>query len=137
MPERHALEVTIQVVGPIVVNTGEVRFVATAINAQGCAAMRTPVDENFHSLSVADHDDWRITDVVRLEITRIGCLGLQTNPVPGITTENPLLFEVVQGLIHKHLIGHPADAQFWPVYEWFLNGGARDACHRGLLAGNE
>jgi hypothetical protein len=98
-----------------VVNTGEVRFVATAINAQGRAAMRAPIDENFHGLGVADHDDECIADVVRLEIARIGCLSLQTNPVPGVTTENPLLFEVVQGLIHKHLIGHPADAQFWPV----------------------
>ena len=73
--------------------------------------MRAPIDENFHGLGIADHDDRRITDVVRLEITRFGCLSLQTNPVPGVTTENPLLFEVVQSLIHKHLIGHPADAQ--------------------------
>src|SRR5215475_8501786 len=133
MPERHALQVTIQVVGPVVVNTSEVRFAATAINAQGRTAMRTPIDEHFHGLGVTDHDDWRITDVVRLEITRIGCLGLQTNPVPGITTENPLLFEVVQGLIHKHLIGHPADAHWWPVYEWLLDGGTWDAWHSGLL----
>src|SRR5688572_27421058 len=97
--------------------------------------MRTPIDENFHGLSVADHNDRRIADVVGLKVTRLGCLGLQTNPVPGVATENPLLFEVVQGLIHKHLIGHPADAQFWPVYQWFLDGGARDDWHSGLLAG--
>ena len=75
--------------------------------------MCAPIDENFHGLGVVDHDDRRIADVVCLEITRIGCLSLQTNPVPGVTTENPLLFEVVQSLIHKHLIGHPAHAECW------------------------
>src|SRR5215471_6385556 len=99
--------------------------------------MRTPIDEHFHGLVVTDHDDGRIADVVRLKITRLGGLGLQTNPVPGVATEDPLLFEVVQSLIHKHLIRHPADAQCWPVYEWLLDGGTWDNWHSALLAGNE
>jgi hypothetical protein len=57
--------------------------------------------------------------------------------VPGVATENPLLFEVVQGLIHKHLIGHPADAQLWPVYEWLLDSGTRANWHSNLLTGEE
>src|SRR6185295_12462706 len=34
---------------------------------------------------------------------------------PGITAEKAFLFVRIHGGIRKHLIGHPADTQFWPA----------------------
>src|SRR5262249_35325691 len=114
--KRHATQATVQIKGPVMIGTGKLLRVAAMGDTEERTAVGTTVDEHLHgALRVPDHDHRGIAKALGFEITRGRGFDLQSDPVPNITPENALLLAGIQHRIGKDLIGHPADAQHWPM----------------------
>jgi hypothetical protein len=98
--ERHALQVALQVVVPLVVNAGEVARVAVRLAADGRAAVCALVDHRVDpALLVARDDDGRVADEGRLVVAGARDLGFERDVVPGRPVKNALHLACVDCLV--------------------------------------
>src|SRR3546814_17357507 len=69
-------------------------------------------DDGHHDMEalvlVPRHNDRRVADEGRFEITGVRDFGLERNEVPGGAAEEMLLFGLVKGIIREHGIWYPA-----------------------------
>ena len=133
VPKRHATQAAVQIKGPVMVGTGKLLRVSALGDTEEGAALGTAVDEHLHSaLRVPDHDDRGIANALGFEIAWGRGFDLQSNPMPDITPENPLLLARIQCRIGKDLIGHPADAQRRLMERQFCGSSTRHDLHTSL-----
>src|SRR3546814_11542967 len=91
------------------INAFEMRHIALACAAYRRAAMRAAVHNDMEALVlVPRHNDRRVADEGRFEITGVRDFGLERNEVPGGAAEEMLLFGLVKGIIREHGIWYPA-----------------------------
>jgi hypothetical protein len=82
-PERHALQVALQRVVPLVVRAGEVLAVAVALAAKAHAAVRADVLDDVDLAILRAHQDHRaLADDGALEIAGVRNLGLEADVAP-------------------------------------------------------
>ena len=102
-------EIPVQIVGPLVVDTFEVRRVAAALTANHGAAMRAPVEHDMQAaILVARDDDGRVADERRLVVARFRHLGFQGDEIPGGAAKETLLLRLVIRLVSEDRVGNPA-----------------------------
>src|SRR3546814_12632903 len=85
------------------INAFEMRHIALACAAYCCAAMRAAVHNDMEALVLFPrHNDRRVADEGRFEITWVRVLGLERNEVPGGAAEVMPLFGLANGIIREH-----------------------------------
>ena len=96
-PERHAHQVTGEVVAPLVVDALVLLGVAELLAAHQRAPMGAAVDEGMQcAVLVPAHDHRRVADLDALEVARFGDLRFETQVVPGRSAEDAELLAVVE-----------------------------------------
>ena len=99
------------------VTFGIAEFLAT----HSRAAVGATVDESMdRAVLVATDDDRSVTDIDRLEVTRVGDLGLEGEIVPGRAAENPVLFLLVQFRIVIDAEGNASEVVAGPCVAGFI-----------------
>src|SRR6202012_5188073 len=89
--ERDALEIALEIVGPLVIRANELGIVASRMAAEFGATMRAAVLEYMDGAVFGARDDDRCrSDVRALEVAAIGDFRFERNEVPGMSMENPL-----------------------------------------------
>src|SRR3546814_11419960 len=89
--ERDAHEVSVQFISPLMINAFEMRHIALACAAYRRAAMRAAVHNDMEALVlVPRHNDRRVADEGRFEITGVRDFALARNEVPGGAREERL-----------------------------------------------
>ena len=69
---------------------------------------------------VAADDDRSVADIDRLEVTRVGDLGLEGEIVPGRAAEDPVLFPLVQFRIVIDAVGNAREVVAGPSVVGFI-----------------
>ena len=117
--EGHAGQVSAQVVGPVVVHTGELLAIAPLIDANQGSAMRAAIDHGMHlAVFIAAKDDRCFTNKIELVITWPGNFAIQPEVIPGRAAEQERLFACVNCGILIHAIRHARDTLFGPL-QWY------------------
>ncbi|MCY1534757.1 hypothetical protein D9M68_701390 [compost metagenome] len=95
--ERHADQVALQVVVPLVIRADEFAAVAGPFAAELDAAVGAHVFHYAHlAVVVAQQDDGALAHGGALEIARLGDFGLQAHVAPVRAVEEPVHFALVQ-----------------------------------------
>jgi hypothetical protein len=107
--EGHALEITLEAVGPGVVHTLEVLDPLTrSLQADQCPAMSAAVFECVDfAVSVARHDNRRLADKGGSVVTTLGDFAVKAKIAPGIATVDVALLIAIDLFVAVYGKGHP------------------------------
>ena len=129
-PKRHADQVALQVIGPLVVGTHELGGVAKMLLAELHAAVGAAVLKHIDGTVFIARDHHRlVADKGALIVARIRDLGFQGHISPARAAKNALLFAFVDLRIRVSPIGHAGKPSLRPLItgkSWFV-------AHRVLL----
>ncbi|MCY1544317.1 hypothetical protein D9M68_801920 [compost metagenome] len=98
--KRHALQVAVGCVAPLVVGADELGLVAVALATETHAAVRADVLHHVDlAVGGARHDDRAFADRAALEVARVGDLGFQADVTPVALVEEALQLALVALLV--------------------------------------
>lgn len=124
--ERNALQVTFQVIRPLVIRANELSIVAARVATEFGATMGAAVFEHVNGTIFCARDDHRRRTYIRaLVVPAVGHFGLQRNEVPGTALKNPLNLASVHIVARVHPIWYRVKAFFRP--DQLLDGLILDA----------
>src|SRR5690606_32795308 len=104
--EGYALQVALQVVGPLVIRAHELLRVALAVPAELRAAMGAAVLEHVdRAVLGARHHHRRGADIRALVVPRVGDFGFQGHIVPGLAMEDDLYLFLIHGRSEERRVG--------------------------------
>ena len=133
--KRHALQVALERIVPLVVRAGEIAPVALALAAEAHAAVGADVlDDVDSAFEVAGQDHRALADDAEAEVAGVRDLGLEADVAPVLAVEEALQLEAVQRLAG---VAHERDAAGALVLPGQLageDGGGCGSVHRGLSA---
>ena len=102
--ERHADEVTLQIVALLVVDPDVGHRTAAHFSAYERAAMGAAIHERVdRTISSACNHDRSVAHEICLEVARIGYLAFERDVVPDRTAKQPALLQFVDFLAKKNL----------------------------------
>ena len=106
-PERNTGEVAREVVGPVVIDAGDLLRVAAVRKAKERAAVRAAVLEAADRAGfVARHHHRHLADESSLEVALLRQLGLEAEEVPGVAAVDALLLAAVDVLVLVYPVGN-------------------------------
>src|SRR5262249_25967492 len=115
-PERHADQVALEVVRPLMVGTRELGRVAEMPLAELHAAVRAAVLERVQgAVAIADDDPRLLADERALVVARTWDLGLERHVVPAAPAEDPRLLPRVDLRVRIRPEGHTGHALRRPL----------------------
>ena len=105
--ERHADQIAVQVIGPLVIGAdklarGAGQFAAELGSAMGAAVL----DHADRAVLRARDDDWRRTNVRADEVAGIGNLGFERDVVPRWAVKNAFDLTLIDGLVRIDPVGN-------------------------------
>ena len=108
--ERHADEVALQVVGPLVIDTLMTEAITARFAADDRTTVGTAVHERVQSAFFVTGDHNRgVPDECGLEIPGFGYFRFQADIIPGVAAKDAFLFLRVNGGIEKRTIRNSTD----------------------------
>ena len=108
--ERHADEVALQIVGPLVIGADEFLGVAAELAAELGGAVRAAVLEHVdRAVLGARHHDRRRAHIRADEVAGIRHLGFERHVVPGAAVEDPFHLALVDVLVGVDPVGNDGE----------------------------
>ncbi|MNL15343.1 hypothetical protein D3C87_1363240 [compost metagenome] len=131
--ERNALQVSLEVVRPLVVGADELLRIALAGATELSAAMGAAVLEDGDRVVLRANDhDGRGADVTALVVARVGNLRFQGDKVPGVPPKDALDLLVIDRLAGVDPVRNVVHGVRWPdaLFQGRVLSGIRDADDR-------
>ena len=130
--ERHALQVALERVAPLVVRADEFLAVAVPLAAEAHAAVRADVlDDVERAVGIAREDHRAFADHGALVVARIRHLGFQADIAPVVLVEEAFEFLAVDRLVG---VGEERDAVGAVAFPHRLGGKDRGGFIHGLVS---
>ena len=107
--KRHTEQTPAQVIGPLMIDAGQSRLIATQFATHQRAAMGAAIFDDLQiAFAIASQDDRYRADIGGLEVTDCGHLDGETDEAPHRAAKDALLLAFEPGLFSEQAVGHGA-----------------------------